>query len=221
MSPRTVPLTRPLPSSYSSKASNGDLVLAAADGRNITVAEGYTFTDGATAASNSSGTWTSVFGTAVVTDDATASDDTGTITQTAVTRRGQIALTSSNDITISSGTATIGFGTASISATGSLEARNVLNVANANSTILSVDSALTTVSNLRSTFGAIQNRFESTIASLSAVSENLEASRSRILDADFAAETANMTKAQILQQAGVAILAQANAAPQTVLALLQ
>ena len=74
---------------------------------------------------------------------------------------------------------------------------------------------------LRSTFGAIQNRFESTIASLSAVSENLEASRSRILDADFAAETAALTRAQILQQAGVAILAQANTAPQSVLALLQ
>ena len=84
-----------------------------------------------------------------------------------------------------------------------------------------VDAALTAVSSLRSTFGAIQNRFESTIANLSAVSENLEASRSRILDADFAAETAALTRAQILQQAGIAILAQANAAPQSVLALLQ
>ena len=93
--------------------------------------------------------------------------------------------------------------------------------ANANTAINRIDSALTVVSNLRSTFGAIQNRFESTIASLSAVSENLEASRSRILDADFAAETAALTRAQILQQAGVAILAQANTAPQSVLALLQ
>jgi flagellin len=74
---------------------------------------------------------------------------------------------------------------------------------------------------LRSTFGAIQNRFESTIANLTAISENLSASRSRIQDADFAAETAALTRAQILQQAGVAILAQANAAPQTALALLQ
>jgi flagellin len=97
----------------------------------------------------------------------------------------------------------------------------VTTVANANTTIGRVDAALTAVSSLRSTFGAIQNRFESTIASLSAVSENLEASRSRILDADFAAETAALTKAQILQQAGVAILAQANSAPQTVLALLK
>jgi flagellin len=97
----------------------------------------------------------------------------------------------------------------------------VTSVANANTTIGRVDAALTTVSGLRSTLGAIQNRFESTISSLSAVSENLEASRSRILDADFAAETAALTRAQILQQAGVAILAQANTAPQSVLALLQ
>ena len=94
-------------------------------------------------------------------------------------------------------------------------------VENANTAITRVDSALSAVSGLRSTFGAIQNRFESTIASLAAVSENLEASRSRILDADFAAETAALTRAQILQQAGVAILAQANTAPQSVLALLQ
>ncbi len=204
-----------------SKAANGDLVLTAADGRNIAVTEGWQFVDGATAASDSSGAFASVFGTATVTDDGTASDDNGTITQPTITHRGQVTLTSSSDITISSGAANIGFGVASITATGNLESRNVQSVANANATILSVDSALTLVSNLRSTFGAIQNRFESTIASLSAVSENLEASRSRILDADFAAETAALTKAQILQQAGIAILSQANAQPQSVLALLQ
>jgi len=84
-----------------------------------------------------------------------------------------------------------------------------------------IDSALTAVSSLRSTFGAIQNRFESTISNLQAVSENLAASRSRIQDADFAAETAALTKAQILQQAGVAVLSQANAQPQLALSLLQ
>ena len=104
---------------------------------------------------------------------------------------------------------------------GSIDTVNVLNLAGANDAIRRVDAALTSVSSLRSTFGAIQNRFESTIANLHAVTENLEASRSRILDADFAAETAALTKAQILQQAGIAILAQANAQPQSVLALLQ
>ncbi|MDT8372268.1 MAG: flagellin, partial [Gammaproteobacteria bacterium] len=71
-----------------------------------------------------------------------------------------------------------------------------------------------------STFGAIQNRFESTITNLNTAVENLSAARSRIMDADFAAETANLTRAQILQQAGTAMLAQANALPQSVLSLL-
>ncbi|MGM0813841.1 MAG: flagellin, partial [Pseudomonadota bacterium] len=68
---------------------------------------------------------------------------------------------------------------------------------------------------------AIQNRFESVIANLQTGSENLSAAQSRIRDADFAAETAELTRAQILQQAGTSVLAQANAAPQNVLALLQ
>jgi len=73
----------------------------------------------------------------------------------------------------------------------------------------------------RANLGAIQNRFTSVVASLNTASENLSASRSRILDADFAAETAALTRAQILQQAGTAILAQANAVPQNVLQLLR
>ena len=79
----------------------------------------------------------------------------------------------------------------------------------------------TAVSALRSNFGAIQARFESTIANLQTVSENLSASRGRIQDADFAAETAALTKAQILQQTGIAVLSQANTQPQVVLSLLQ
>jgi flagellin len=73
----------------------------------------------------------------------------------------------------------------------------------------------------RATFGAVQNRFEAVIANLSVSVENLSSSRSRIQDADFAAETAKLTRAQILQQAGVAMLAQANTVPQTALALLR
>ena len=67
----------------------------------------------------------------------------------------------------------------------------------------------------------MQNRFSSVVANLQTTTENLSASRSRILDADFAAETANLTRAQILQQAGTAMLAQANAQPNNVLALLR
>ncbi len=104
--------------------------------------------------------------------------------------------------------------------TGNMVNVNVLSVDAANDAINRVDAGLKAVSDLRSTFGAIQNRFESTIANLGATSENLTASRSRIQDADFAAETANLTRAQILQQAGTSILAQANALPQNVLTLL-
>jgi flagellin len=101
-----------------------------------------------------------------------------------------------------------------------LQNQNVQTAAGANNTILSIDSALTAVSSLRSTLGAVQNRFSSTINSLQTVSENMAASRSRILDTDFAAETAELTRAQILQQAGTAMVAQANSIPQNVLSLL-
>lgn len=88
-------------------------------------------------------------------------------------------------------------------------------------TLSIVDSALTALSGQRARYGATQTRFENTIANLQTTSENLSASRSRILDTDFAAETANLTRSQILQQAGVAMLAQANAMPNSVLTLLQ
>jgi flagellin len=83
------------------------------------------------------------------------------------------------------------------------------------------DGALATIDSLRADLGAIQNRFETTISNLNTTSENLSAARSRILDTDFASETANLTKTQILQQASVAMLSQANSLPQLVLSLLQ
>jgi flagellin len=85
----------------------------------------------------------------------------------------------------------------------------------------SIDNALSQVDELRSGLGAIQNRFESTIANLNNTVTNLSAARSRIEDADYAVEVSNMTRAQILQQAGTAVLAQANQVPQTVLSLLR
>ncbi len=91
----------------------------------------------------------------------------------------------------------------------------------ANLAIDRIDSALASIDDLRADLGAVQNRFESTIANLMNVSENITAAKSRIVDADFAAETANLTKAQILQQAGTAMLAQANTVPQAALTLLQ
>ncbi|MFT4246804.1 MAG: flagellin [Pseudomonas sp.] len=84
-----------------------------------------------------------------------------------------------------------------------------------------IDTALKSVTSARADMGAIQNRFTSTIANLSTTSENLSASRSRIMDADYASETAELSRTQILQQAGTAMLAQANASTQNVLSLLQ
>jgi flagellin len=111
-------------------------------------------------------------------------------------------------------------GTISLS-TATLANANVLTVAGANSTIQAVDSALTSVSALQSQLGAIQNRFTSTVANLQSTVQNLTASRSTIQDADFAAETAKLTQSNVLQQAGISVLAQANQAPQLILKLLQ
>ena len=93
--------------------------------------------------------------------------------------------------------------------------------ANALTAITAIDDALTEVNTARATYGAIQNRFESVIGNLQISSENVTAAKSRIMDADFAAETASLTRGQILQQAGTAMLAQANSLPNTVLSLLR
>ncbi len=108
-----------------------------------------------------------------------------------------------------------------LTATGTVD---VSTAAAASGAIAGLDSATTGndfVSSSRATFGAVQNRFEAVISNLTTYSENLSAARSRIQDTDFAMETANLTRAQILQQAGVAMLSQANALPQTALSLLQ
>jgi flagellin len=89
------------------------------------------------------------------------------------------------------------------------------------SIIDNIDSALDTINDKRATFGATQSRFEAVISNLQVSIENQSAARSRIVDADFAVETANMSRAQILQQAGNAMIAQANQLPQQVLRLLQ
>jgi flagellin len=142
-----------------------------------------------------------------------------------ITPAGELKLMSTQQITMSGAeagaTGAMAFTTLVVAPTaGSLDTVNVMDVISANEAIVRIDSALTGVSNLRSTFGAIQNRFESTISNLTATGENLTSARSRIMDADFAQETAALTRAQILQQAGTAMLAQANQIPQNVLSLL-
>ncbi|GAB3093985.1 flagellin [Lysobacter terrae] len=98
---------------------------------------------------------------------------------------------------------------------------DISTAAGADNAILAMDAALTAVNSARADLGAVQNRFTSVIANLNTTSENLTASRSRIRDTDFAKETAELTRTQILNQAGTAMLAQANQAPQGVLSLLR
>ncbi len=186
------------------------VTLTAADGRDIKIEQTSSTTSG--------------FGADEGTNNAT-NDATGGPLYAGgpLTYVGSIRLIAAEQIVIN-GTAPgkIGFGAASLALGNSaLDTASVTTVANSETTITRVDAALTSISNLRSEFGAIQNRFESVIANLETTAENLTASRSRIQDADFAAETANLTRAQILQQAGITILSQANAQPQNVLALLQ
>ena len=95
------------------------------------------------------------------------------------------------------------------------------NVTGAYSAITAIDSAMTAVNSARSKFGATQNRFDAVVSNLQLASENQAASMARIMDADFAVEASNLSRSQILQQAGTAMVAQANQLPQGVLALLR
>jgi flagellin len=140
---------------------------------------------------------------------------------------GEISFSSASSFNV---TSSIAAGAGSLFSTGALAANtstlssidnvDITTVSGAAAAIKAVDGALTQIDNMRGDLGAVQNRFESTISNLSNVSENLSAARSRILDADIAQETSAMTKNNILQQAGVSILAQANQAPQLALSLL-
>jgi len=136
------------------------------------------------------------------------------------TYRGALTLESTNDIEIGEGSAILGFENTSIDRSDMADV-DISTVGGANEAIRIIDSAIGAISGIRSNLGAVQGRFESTIANIQTSSENAEAARGRILDADFASETARLTKAQILSQAGVSVLAQANARPQQVLSLLQ
>ncbi len=112
-------------------------------------------------------------------------------------------------------------GSANASTLDSVDSIDISTVQGANETLQIVDGAIAQIDSLRGDLGAVMNRFESSISNLRNVSENLSAARSRILDADIAQETSAMTKNNILQQAGVSILAQANTTPQLALQLLQ
>jgi flagellin len=198
-------------------SANNRMTLQAVDGRDIAISQSAGSAAGANEGFNGTGAGTNN------NINAALAFNTAAGATTAVTAVGSVRLVSAETIVVGGNTpANSGFAAGSLALGNSaLNTANVTSVANANTAITRVDAALTAVSGLRSTLGAIQNRFESTINNLTTAAENLTSSRSRIQDADFAAETAMLTRAQILQQAGTAILAQANAVPQNVLSLLR
>ncbi len=144
-------------------------------------------------------------GTTILNSSATLTFQIGAGTNSAT---DQMSISTAN-IPAGSGVAAVIVSTASITGT-----------AGATAAMTDIDTALDEVNSARATFGAMQNRFESIIANLQVGAENQTAARSRIMDADFAAETAALTRAQILQQAGTAMLSQSNQVPQQVLSLL-
>jgi flagellin len=163
-------------------------------------------------------------GTATV-DGSVGTDATLTSGSTDSTRvAGTVTLASDAGYTAVSslGTDVLASGTTATASTSSdLTSVDISTVSGSNSAISIIDAALAQVNRMRASLGAVQNRFATTITNLQTTSENVSAARSRIRDADFAAETAQLTRAQILQQAGVAMLAQANALPNNVLTLLR
>jgi flagellin len=175
--------------------TSGALSLNAADGRDINVTE-------------------AVAGAASGTGSGVAAATKGTITLSAA-QNIAISGSASADLGYAAGGQSISLGNAT------LANQNVLTVTGANATIQSVDAALATVSSFQSTLGAIQDRFQEAVSNLQSTSQNLTQSRSTIQDADFAQETANLTQAQVLEQAGISVLAQANQQPQLILKLLQ
>ena len=195
--------------SFTGTAAGGDLTFIKADGSNLNLTETRTVGTG---------------GSPALAGNGFANLGTGTATGSAE-EFGKLTLTSSSALTIAGNTpasAGLSAGTSNLVLSGTtISTTDISTVAGANAALASVDAALTSVNGSRAQLGAIQNRFDSVVSSIQTTSENLSASRSRIRDADFASETAQLTRAQILQQAGVSILGQANALPQNALSLLQ
>lgn len=154
-----------------------------------------------------------------------------------VTFGGQIVLNSASSYSVSTSGASFASGVMAVGGTSTttslasgaayastlktVEKLDISTVGGANQALRIVDDALSTVNDQRAKFGALQSRFSATINNLATTSENMSAARSRIRDADFASETASLTRAQVLQQAGTAMLGQANALPNQVLSLLR
>lgn len=178
-------------SGYTATVVAGDLTITKADGSNFTLEES---------------------GTAAAADGLAAAT---------TTYRGTVSVTSTDEALTIAGNDPAKAGLAAESITQATNTLRIDTVAGAEAMITAVDAALSQVNSNRASLGAVQNRFDSVVTSLQTSIESLSAARSRILDADFAAETANLTKNQILQQAGIAMLSQANQLPQNILSLLR
>ena len=218
---------------------NGESIsLTAADGRNISVAidnddannqgEGIGFGAAIGLDAATDGIGEADIGTAT-TSDVAGERGVATEADTYETTYSQVTLASAKEISLSGGTDgndevdALGFkvGTYGGGKDGQfLKDIDISTFDGAQSAITAIDNALKTISSQRAELGALQNRFESTSSNLQITSENLSAANSRIRDADFAAETAELSRTQVLQQAGISILAQANQRPQQVLSLL-
>jgi flagellin len=194
----------------------GDIKITAASGAVINVGA---FTTGATADTAASSVLQAIN---------KVSDQTGVFATITDGTTDQLTFTASHAINVAaSGTATAALTGLGASTTGAVttvtgfDTLDITSAGGANTAILFMDSALNAVNTARADLGAIQTRFESVVSNLSINVENTSAARGRIRDADFASETANLTRNQILQQAGTAMLAQANQIPQNVLSLLR
>ena len=189
---------------FTSTSAKNSITLSTTDGRNINLQD-YASTGGATE--------TVSFGGTTLTEGTTVS----------AVKTGTIALSSTKGAISTANASAQVFGSAGVnnSSFSSLAAVDLTTATNASTALSVVDASLSQINSSRADLGAIQNRFSSTISNLQTASENLAASRSRIQDADFASETANLSRAQVLQQAATAMVAQANQLPQQVLSLLR
>jgi flagellin len=202
--------------------ATGKLTLTAADGRNIQLSMSGTAASAAAAATNKTAAEAAT-GLSL----GTQADPTPTAAVPPAAIHGTLSLSSTDSAGIVVGgsgalsKAGLTAGTYNPSTADSVANIDISTAANAGKALSSLDAALNQINKSRANLGALQNRFSSVVTSLQTTTENLSASRSRIQDTDFAAETANLTRGQILQQAGTAMLAQANSLPNGVLSLLR
>ncbi|WP_336366999.1 flagellin N-terminal helical domain-containing protein [Marinobacter sp. C2H3] len=197
------------------EVDNGKITLIEETGRDITI-EGFTSNAGAGTTVNFQGS----ADTSAIQLTSGSTDSARTSGEITFDSAQSFAITSTADAAAGS-ILNVAANTAIGSTPETIADVDISSFEGASSALRVIDSALETINGIRADLGAVQNRLQSTIANLSTTSENLSAARSRIQDADFAAESANLARTQVLQQAGLSVLAQANARPQQVLQLLQ